>query len=112
MVQLAAICAMNALGYVIFRTSENQRLAFAQKGASSGLDSIPAIAGRRILCAGWWAIVRHPNYLGEVLMQWSWVLPAGKKTKEPQKATVSNKSYGRVKIQEVGSSFHEFNKHG
>jgi len=34
--------------------------------------------GRKLLVSGWWGLVRHPNYLGEILIQWSWVLPAGK----------------------------------
>ena len=24
---------------------------------------------------GWWSVVRHPNYTGEILVQWTWVLP-------------------------------------
>ena len=41
------------------------------------LESLPTAGGRKLLISGWWGMVRHPNYLGEILIQWSWVLPAG-----------------------------------
>lgn len=27
--------------------------------------------------AGWWGLVRHPNYLGDLIMSLSWSLPCG-----------------------------------
>ena len=41
------------------------------------LETLPTAGGRKLLISGWWGMVRHPNYLGEILIQWSWVLPAG-----------------------------------
>ncbi len=33
---------------------------------------------KRVQAAGGlWNYVRYPNYLGQILMYWSWVLPAG-----------------------------------
>ena len=42
------------------------------------LETLPTAGGKKLLISGWWGLVRHPNYLGEILIQWSWVLPAGK----------------------------------
>ena len=42
------------------------------------LETLPTAGGKKLLVSGWWGLVRHPNYLGEILIQWSWVLPAGK----------------------------------
>lgn len=77
--QLVGIALVNALGYVIFRASETQRCEFAKDPASPALkhlDTLPTAGGKKLLISGWWGLVRHPNYLGEILIQWSWVLPA------------------------------------
>ena len=34
--------------------------------------------GKKLIVSGLWSIVKHPNYLGEILIQWSWVIPIGK----------------------------------
>jgi hypothetical protein len=31
----------------------------------------------KILVSGWFGLVRHPHYLGQILMQWSWALLTG-----------------------------------
>ena len=71
---------MNAAGYVIFRSSETQRCEFAKDPANPSLahlETVVTAGGRKLIVSGWWGLVRHPNYLGEVLIQWSWVLPTG-----------------------------------
>lgn len=76
---LVAIGVLNAIGYIIFRASETQRCEFAKDPNSSAmknLETLPTAGGRKLLISGWWGMVRHPNYLGEILIQWSWVLPA------------------------------------
>jgi hypothetical protein len=76
---LVAIGMMNALGYIIFRASETQRCEFAKDPNSAAvkhLETLPTAGGRKLLTSGWWGLVRHPNYLGEILIQWSWVMPA------------------------------------
>lgn len=78
---LVAIGVMNALGYIIFRASETQRCEYAKdphSAAMKHLETLPTAGGRKLLISGWWGLVRHPNYLGEILIQWSWVLPAVK----------------------------------
>jgi hypothetical protein len=75
---LVLIGVLNAVGYIIFRASETQRCEFAKdptSAAMKNLETLPA-GGRKLLISGWWGLLRHPNYLGEILIQWSWVLPA------------------------------------
>lgn len=42
-----------------------------------GLKTIPTATGRRLLASGWWGFVRHPNYLGDIIMALAWSLPCG-----------------------------------
>jgi len=76
---LVLIGLMNAIGYIIFRSSETQRCEFAKNPtnpALAHLETVSTAGNRKLIVSGWWGLVRHPNYLGEVLIQWSWVLPA------------------------------------
>ncbi|CAG01584.1 unnamed protein product, partial [Tetraodon nigroviridis] len=43
----------------------------------SGLETIATATGKRLLVSGWWGLVRHPNYLGDLLMALAWSLPCG-----------------------------------
>ena len=43
-----------------------------------GLETIATATGKRLLVSGWWGLVRHPNYLGDLLMALAWSLPCGK----------------------------------
>jgi len=76
---LVLIGLMNALGYIIYRSSESQRCEFAKDPSNpvlSHLETVSTAGNRKLIVSGWWGMVRHPNYLGELLIQWSWVLPA------------------------------------
>jgi len=76
---LTLIGLMNALGYIVFRSSETQRCEFAKNPSNPALahlETVSTAGNRKLIVSGWWGLVRHPNYLGEVLIQWSWVLPA------------------------------------
>jgi len=76
---LVLIGLMNAVGYVIFRSSETQRCEFAKDPSNpkvAHLETVTTAGNKKLIVSGWWSLVRHPNYLGEVLIQWSWVLPA------------------------------------
>ena len=68
---LVAIGLMNVVGYIIFRKTESQRCEAAKDPKAGAIKLLEAAEGA-------WNYVRHPNYLGEILIQWSWVLPAGK----------------------------------
>jgi len=76
---LLLIGVMNAIGYIIFRSSETTKCEFAKDPANPSLAHLDTITAgnKKLIVSGWWNTVRHPNYLGEVLIQWSWVLPAG-----------------------------------
>jgi hypothetical protein len=75
---LLLIGLMNAIGYLIFRSSETTKCEFAKDPANPSLAHLDTITAgnKKLIVSGWWNTVRHPNYLGEVLIQWSWVLPA------------------------------------
>lgn len=44
---------------------------------AADLKSIPTATGKNLLVSGWWGVVRHPNYLGDLLMALAWSLPCG-----------------------------------
>lgn len=41
------------------------------------LKFIPTATGKGLLVTGWWGFVRHPNYLGDIIMALAWSLPCG-----------------------------------
>ena len=68
-------------GLVFFIGSNWQKNEFRKNPYNpelSHLASIPTASGKRILCSGWWGIVRRPNYLGDLMMAVAWSLPCGK----------------------------------
>jgi len=76
---LVLIGIMNFVGYAIFRSSETQRCEFARdpnNPALAHLETLTTAGNKKLVVSGWNGLVRHPNYLGEILIQWSWVLPA------------------------------------
>lgn len=74
------IILIDALGYIIFRGSNSQKNAFRRNPSNpsvAGLETIPTATGKRLLVSGWWGLVRHPNYLGDLIMALAWSLPCG-----------------------------------
>jgi len=74
---LAIVALLNIVGYVIYRSSETVRCELARdpKSKVDGIQTEDGIGGRKLIVSGWWRLVRHPNYTGEIMVQWSWVLP-------------------------------------
>ncbi|KFO28421.1 Delta(14)-sterol reductase [Fukomys damarensis] len=73
-----AICLINAIGYYIFRGANSQKNTFRKNPSDpsvAGLETIPTATGKRLLVSGWWGMVRHPNYLGDLIMALAWSLP-------------------------------------
>ncbi|NP_001079301.1 lamin B receptor S homeolog isoform X1 [Xenopus laevis] len=76
----SAIVALKFLGYIIYRGANNQKCAFRQNPDDprlSHLKTIPTSAGSKLLISGWWGFVRHPNYLGDIIMALAWCLACG-----------------------------------
>uniref|UniRef100_A0A673AVH5 Delta(14)-sterol reductase TM7SF2 n=1 Tax=Sphaeramia orbicularis TaxID=375764 RepID=A0A673AVH5_9TELE len=76
----AVIIVLNGIGYYIFRKSNSQKNQFRRDPTHpsvSKLETIATATGKRLLVSGWWGLVRHPNYLGDLLMALAWSLPCG-----------------------------------
>ncbi|XP_009076740.1 PREDICTED: lamin-B receptor [Acanthisitta chloris] len=76
----AAITLLNCVGYYIFRSANSQKNNFRRNPSDpklANLKFIPTATGKGLLVTGWWGFVRHPNYLGDIIMALAWSLPCG-----------------------------------
>ncbi|XP_040852810.1 delta(14)-sterol reductase LBR-like isoform X2 [Ochotona curzoniae] len=74
------IIVLKLSGYVIFRCANSQKNAFRKNPADpklAHLKTIHTATGKSLLVSGWWGFVRHPNYLGDLIMALAWSLPCG-----------------------------------
>lgn len=65
-----------AAGLFLYRKSSNQKDAFRKNPYSpfiANLETIPTTQGKKLLASGLWGVVRHPNYLGDIIMHISWL---------------------------------------
>jgi len=63
-----------ALGLFVYVASNNQKAEYRknpQHPIYSKYDAISTFHGKKLLTGGWWGVVRHPNYVGDIMMQWS-----------------------------------------
>lgn len=77
---IITLIAMNGVGYYIFRKANSQKFAFRKNPsdpAVSHLKTIPTATGKSLIVSGLWGCVRHPNYLGDIIMGLAWSLPCG-----------------------------------
>ncbi|XP_076021483.1 delta(14)-sterol reductase LBR isoform X2 [Genypterus blacodes] len=77
---VTAIVALKLIGFYIFRKSNSQKNRFRRNPSNpelSHLKTIPTATGKSLLVSGWWGVVRHPNYLGDLMMALAWSLPCG-----------------------------------
>ncbi|KAL3807337.1 hypothetical protein ACHAXA_001309 [Cyclostephanos tholiformis] len=77
---LAAIVAVNATGYLIFRGANGQKDAFRRDPDSaevSHLTYLRTMRGTRLLTSGWWGLARKINYTGDWIMGLSWCMLCG-----------------------------------
>jgi protein-S-isoprenylcysteine O-methyltransferase Ste14 len=77
---LAAVLAVQAAGYAIFRGANGVKNAFRRNPndpAVAHLRTLPTARGTRLIVSGWWGAARHINYLGDWLMGLAWCLPCG-----------------------------------
>ncbi|KRT83333.1 hypothetical protein AMK59_4846, partial [Oryctes borbonicus] len=62
------------VGYVIYSGSNRQKDTFRKNPYSPSvihLEAIPTMQGKKIIVSGFWGFVRHPNYLGDIIIQLS-----------------------------------------
>ncbi|CAL7949897.1 unnamed protein product [Xylocopa violacea] len=62
------------IGYLIYRISNLQKSEYRRNPLSPSLmqlETIPTIRGKKLIVSGLWGHVRHPNYLGNILIWWS-----------------------------------------
>ncbi|XP_036725839.1 delta(14)-sterol reductase LBR isoform X1 [Balaenoptera musculus] len=74
------IIALKLCGFVIFRCANSQKNAFRKNPTDpklAHLKTIHTATGKSLLVSGWWGFVRHPNYLGDLIMALAWSLPCG-----------------------------------
>uniref|UniRef100_A0A4X1T3B2 Delta(14)-sterol reductase LBR n=1 Tax=Sus scrofa TaxID=9823 RepID=A0A4X1T3B2_PIG len=75
------IVALKLCGFIIFRCANSQKNAFRKNPNDPKLAHLKTIhtsTGKNLLVSGWWGFVRHPNYLGDLIMALAWSLPCGK----------------------------------
>ncbi|KZV88163.1 ERG4/ERG24 ergosterol biosynthesis protein, partial [Exidia glandulosa HHB12029] len=75
--QISAIIVVQAVGYYIFRASNGEKNDFRNGRNPKNLRNMTTESGRKLLISGWWGFLRHPNYLGDLLMALAWSLPTG-----------------------------------
>uniref|UniRef100_A0A8C3YG80 Delta(14)-sterol reductase LBR n=1 Tax=Catagonus wagneri TaxID=51154 RepID=A0A8C3YG80_9CETA len=74
------IVALKLCGFIIFRCANSQKNAFRRNPNDPKLAHLKTIhtsTGKNLLVSGWWGFVRHPNYLGDIIMALAWSLPCG-----------------------------------
>ncbi|KAL8863613.1 MAG: hypothetical protein Q9178_000295 [Gyalolechia marmorata] len=77
---VAGVLTVQALGYWIFRSANNEKNRFRTNPKDpriAHLQYMETSSGSRLLTSGWWGFARHPNYLGDWIMAWSYCLPTG-----------------------------------
>jgi delta14-sterol reductase len=75
---LIPIFAIQAFGYYIFRSVNNEKNRFRTDPNDPRVKHLKFIeteSGSKLLVSGWWGMARHINYLGDWFMSWSYVLP-------------------------------------
>ena len=73
---------MNVVGLGIFRTVNNQKDHFRRNPEGAVIwgkkaEYLETQHGNKLLVSGFWGWSRHFNYVGDLLMAWSWSLACG-----------------------------------
>ncbi|MFI1401137.1 DUF1295 domain-containing protein [Streptomyces sp. NPDC020681] len=78
---LVSFVLLNAAGYVVFRGANLQKHRFRKDPSAivwgKQAKFLATKTGHSLLASGWWGLVRHPNYLGDLLMGLAWCLLCG-----------------------------------
>ena len=80
---------VHAAAYYVFDTANSQKDYFrAGRELRRGFpwlpggrlvepEALPTATGRGLLVSGWWGVARHINYLGDIVMAWTWAVTCG-----------------------------------
>ncbi|XP_066559935.1 delta(14)-sterol reductase TM7SF2 isoform X2 [Amia ocellicauda] len=75
-----SLCVLYGLGFLFYHLSNVQKDGFRKNPedpAYAHLVTIPTNTGKSLLVSGWFGWIRHPNYLGDIMMTLAWCLPCG-----------------------------------
>ncbi|CAM6113683.1 unnamed protein product [Calypogeia fissa] len=64
-------------GYCVFRGANKQKHIFKKDPKALIWGEAPKVIGGKLLVSGYWGIARHCNYLGDLLVAFSFSLPCG-----------------------------------
>ncbi|KAF5270427.1 hypothetical protein FQR65_LT05615 [Abscondita terminalis] len=74
---LTLVLVLFSFGYFLYRASNSQKHAFRQNPYNPSISHLETLAtsqGKKLLVSGYWGWVRHPNYLGDIIMNLSFAL--------------------------------------
>ncbi|XP_046848396.1 LOW QUALITY PROTEIN: delta(14)-sterol reductase TM7SF2-like [Xenia sp. Carnegie-2017] len=75
------VCILNTIGFVVYRVANLQKDLFRRNSNHPAVEHLESmvtnVPGYRLLITGWWGYVRHPNYLGDIIMAIAWSLTCG-----------------------------------
>ncbi|RNF27320.1 putative C-14 sterol reductase [Trypanosoma conorhini] len=72
---VACVCLLAVAGYVIFRGANSQKSKFRQNPRDKAVANLKVMRtsrGKSLIISGYWGFCRHPNYVGDWLMTFSW----------------------------------------
>ncbi|KAI4300415.1 hypothetical protein L6164_033798 [Bauhinia variegata] len=74
---IIANCCVFLIGYLIFRGANKQKHVFKKNPKALIWGEPPKVIGGKLLASGYWGVARHCNYLGDLLLAFSFSLPCG-----------------------------------
>uniref|UniRef100_A0A3B4EAD0 Delta(14)-sterol reductase TM7SF2 n=1 Tax=Pygocentrus nattereri TaxID=42514 RepID=A0A3B4EAD0_PYGNA len=75
-----SIILLFSVGFLMYYMANEQKSRFRRSPhhpAFAHMETIRSPSGQNLLVSGWFGWVRHPNYLGDILLMVAWSLPCG-----------------------------------
>uniref|UniRef100_A0AAY5EUU7 Delta(14)-sterol reductase TM7SF2 n=3 Tax=Electrophorus electricus TaxID=8005 RepID=A0AAY5EUU7_ELEEL len=107
------ILLLFGIGFLFYYLSNEQKSGFRKNPnnpAYAHLKVIESPSGENLMVSGWFGWVRHPNYLGDILMMFAWCLPCGFTSLVPYLPVIQCINLLRQRANEIEASCQE--KHG